>query len=62
MCIRDSPTGDGALYLSIKYMIAWNRGVEQGKVLSAAGWKQIWTPAKLNSGKPYPYGLSLIHI
>lgn len=51
-----NPTGDGALYLSIKDMIAWNRGVEQGKVLSAAGWKQIWTPAKLNSGKPYPYG------
>ncbi len=51
-----NPTGDGALYLSIKDMIAWNRGVEQGKVLSAAGWKQIWMPAKLNSGKPYPYG------
>jgi len=49
-------TGDGALYLSIKDMIAWNRGIEQGKILSTAGWKQVWTPVKLNSGKPYPYG------
>jgi CubicO group peptidase (beta-lactamase class C family) len=51
-----NPTGDGALYVSLKDMIAWNRGIEGGKILSAAGWKQVWTPAKLNSGKPYPYG------
>lgn len=51
-----NPTADGALYLSLKDMIAWNRGIEQGNLLSAAGWKQVWTPAKLNSGKPYPYG------
>ncbi|MBY8826227.1 serine hydrolase domain-containing protein [Sphingomonas colocasiae] len=51
-----NPTGDGALYLSLKDMIAWNRGIEHGKVLSAAGWQQAWTPVRLNSGKPYPYG------
>lgn len=51
-----NPTADGALYLSLKDMIAWNRGIEQGKVLSAADWQQAWTPVKLNSGKPYPYG------
>jgi CubicO group peptidase (beta-lactamase class C family) len=49
-------TADGSLYFSLNDMIAWNRGVEQGKVLTPASWKQVWTPVKLNSGKPYPYG------
>jgi CubicO group peptidase (beta-lactamase class C family) len=51
-------TADGSLYFSIDDMIAWARGVEQGKVLSAAGWKQVYTPVKLNSGKSYPYGFA----
>lgn len=51
-------TADGSLYFSIEDMIAWARGVEQGKVLSAAGWKQVYTPVKLNSGKSYPYGFA----
>lgn len=51
-------TADGSLYFSIEDMIAWARGVEQGKVLSAASWKQVYTPVKLNSGKSYPYGFA----
>jgi len=51
-------TADGSLYFSLDDMIAWARGVEQGKVLSAASWKQVYTPARLNSGKPYPYGFA----
>ncbi len=51
-------TADGSLYLSLDDMIAWARGVEQGKVLSPASWKQIYTPVRLNSGKPYPYGFA----
>lgn len=49
-------TADGSLYFSLDDMIAWARGVEQGKVLSPASWKQIYTPVRLNSGKSYPYG------
>lgn len=49
-------TADGSLYATISDMIAWSRGVEQGKILSAASWKEIYTPVRLNSGKTYPYG------
>lgn len=49
-------TADGSLYFSLNDMIAWSRGVEQGAVLSSASWKQIYTPVRLNSGKPFPYG------
>lgn len=49
-------TADGSLYFSLDDLIAWSRGVEQGKVLSAASWKQVYTPVRLNSGKTYPYG------
>lgn len=49
-------TADGSLYFSLNDMIAWSRGVEKGAVLSAASWKQVYTPVTLNSGKPYPYG------
>ena len=49
-------TADGSLYFSLNDMIAWSRGVEQGKILTAADWQQVYTPVKLNSGKTYPYG------
>jgi len=49
-------TADGSLYASLNDMIAWARGVERGNVLSAASWKQVYTPVRLNSGKTYPYG------
>ncbi|WP_082006750.1 serine hydrolase domain-containing protein [Sphingomonas sp. ERG5] len=51
-------TADGSLYFSLNDVIAWVRGIEQGKVLTAASWQQIYTPVKLNSGKPYPYGFA----
>jgi CubicO group peptidase (beta-lactamase class C family) len=51
-------TADGSLYLSLKDMIGWSRGIDKNAVLSAAGWKQVHTPATLNSGKSYPYGFA----
>lgn len=51
-------TADGSLYFSLNDVIAWARGVERGQVLTAASWQQIYTPVKLNSGKPYPYGFA----
>ncbi|TCW78750.1 serine hydrolase [Burkholderia sp. SRS-46] len=51
-----NPTADGSLYLSLNDMIAWERGVESNAVLSRDGWKQVYTPVRLNSGKPFPYG------
>ncbi|MCW6533177.1 serine hydrolase domain-containing protein [Sphingomonas lycopersici] len=49
-------TADGSLYFSLNDMIAWARGVEQQKLLGADGWRQVYTPVRLNSGKTYHYG------
>lgn len=54
--VKMNSTADGSLYFSLNDMIAWALGVEQGRVLSAASWKQVYTPVQLNSGKTYPYG------
>ena len=49
-------TADGSLYASLNDMIAWAKGVEQGQLLGDAGWKAVYSPVQLSSGKPYPYG------
>jgi CubicO group peptidase (beta-lactamase class C family) len=49
-------SGDGGLYVSLRDMVAWDKGVRDGAVLSAESWKSAFTPVKLNSGKTYPYG------
>jgi CubicO group peptidase (beta-lactamase class C family) len=49
-------TADGALYLSLRDLIAWDAGVRDGRVLKRESWEQIFTPVALNSGKSYPYG------
>lgn len=50
-------TADGSLYFSLDDLIAWSRGIDQRKVLRPESWKQIFTPVRLNSGRPHPYGL-----
>ncbi len=49
-------TADGALYLSVRDLIAWDAGVRAREVLSAASWRQIFTPVTLNDGTTFPYG------
>ncbi|MBZ4375913.1 beta-lactamase family protein [Corallococcus interemptor] len=49
-------TGDGALYCSLKDMLAWEEAVEKRDILSRGSWKEMLSPAKLNSGAPWPYG------
>ena len=51
-------TADGSLYTSLNDMIAWDRGVMGGKVLSDTSWRQVFAPVRLSSGKPYPYGFA----
>ncbi len=53
---EQNTTADGSLYLSLADMIAWDRGVRAGRVLRPESWRQIFTPVRLNSGNPYPYG------
>jgi CubicO group peptidase (beta-lactamase class C family) len=49
-------TADGSLYLSLQDWLAWERALRQRTVLSAAGWEQVFTPVRLNSGKSFPHG------
>jgi hypothetical protein len=53
---RLNTTADGSLYLSLRDMVAWDAGIRTGRVLSADGWRQVFTPVALNSGKTFPYG------
>lgn len=49
-------TGDGSLYVSVRDMIAWDAAVQAGAILKPESWKEILSPAPLNSGATYPYG------
>ncbi len=53
---ENNKTADGSLYLSISDMIAWDRGLREGKILSAESWRSVFAPVRLNSGRTYPYG------
>lgn len=49
-------TADGSLYLSLQDLIAWDRGLRDGAILSPGSWRSIFTPVTLNSGRVHPYG------
>jgi CubicO group peptidase (beta-lactamase class C family) len=49
-------TADGALYLSLEDMLAWDRGLRAGAILRADSWKQVYTPVTLIDGSTRPYG------
>ena len=49
-------TADGALYFSVRDLIAWDKGLRSGAILSPSSWEQVYDPVKLNSGNRYPYG------
>lgn len=49
-------TADGSLYLSVRDLIAWDKGVREKAILKPESWEKVFTPAILKSGKSYPYG------
>ncbi|WP_245682402.1 serine hydrolase domain-containing protein [Archangium gephyra] len=49
-------TGDGALYFSVKDLIAWDAAVQARALLTPASWQEILSPVKLSSGATFPYG------
>ena len=49
-------TADGALYLSMLDLIAWDRGLAARAILKSESWSLIYTPVALKSGRTYPYG------
>lgn len=53
-------TADGSLYLSLQDLIAWDRGIRTGAILSAESWRQVFTPVTLTSGRVHPYGFGFV--
>jgi CubicO group peptidase (beta-lactamase class C family) len=49
-------TADGALYLSVRDMVAWDRGLTEGHVLSAKSRATMWSPARLKDDGSVDYG------
>jgi CubicO group peptidase (beta-lactamase class C family) len=49
-------TADGALYLSVQDMVAWDRGLRAGAILKPDSRKQVYTPVRLTTGETHPYG------
>jgi D-alanyl-D-alanine carboxypeptidase len=49
-------TADGSLYLTVEDIAKWDEALAAEKLLSHAGFEQMWTPVKLNSGSSAPYG------
>jgi hypothetical protein len=49
-------TADGSLYLSLRDLVAWDRGLREQRVLMPASWTRVFSPVVLRSGNPYPYG------
>jgi CubicO group peptidase (beta-lactamase class C family) len=49
-------TADCCLSFTVRDLAHWAIGLNQGKVLSRAGWQASWTPVRLNNGGRYPYG------
>lgn len=49
-------TADGSLYLSLRDLIAWDRGLRAKAVLTSDSWRAVFTPVGLTSGRRHPYG------
>ena len=47
----------GAIASTVGDLARWNAMLDRNDLLNAATQEQMWTPAKLNNGKPTKYGL-----
>jgi CubicO group peptidase (beta-lactamase class C family) len=49
-------TADGSLYFTVEDLAKWDEALEAGKLVSAASYKEMWSPVKLNDGAYAEYG------
>ena len=49
-------TADGSLYLTVEDIAKWDEALEKQELITPGGFKEMWTPAKLNDGSEAPYG------
>lgn len=52
-----SSTADGALYLTVLDLAAWDAAIRAGSVLKPESWAEMFTPATFKDGTPRGYGL-----
>jgi len=45
-------TADGSLYFSIVDLAKWDAALHERKLLKPSSYELMWTPVKLNDGKP----------
>jgi len=48
--------GDGALYFTVKDLVAWDEALRARRVLKPENMVAWWTPVRLANGTSYPYG------
>jgi CubicO group peptidase (beta-lactamase class C family) len=53
------PFAAGSLCSTVRDLVAWTRGLQSGKVVSADSYRQMTTPIPLANGKPQRYGFGL---
>lgn len=49
----------GALCATASALVAWSAALAHGRIISAAAWRAMTTPARLASGQPTGYGLGV---
>ena len=49
---------DGALYSTVADMTKWDATISARALLKPESYALMWTPARLNDGKSYPYGFA----
>ena len=49
-------TADGALYTNVLDLAKWDSALYTTKLIKRSSLDAMWTPARLTSGKTYPYG------
>jgi CubicO group peptidase (beta-lactamase class C family) len=49
-------TADGALYTNVLDLAKWDAALNARRLMKPSSYEAMWTPVKLNDGKPYPYG------
>jgi CubicO group peptidase (beta-lactamase class C family) len=47
---------DGAIYYTVKDLVAWDAALREGKFLSEESLEAWWTPVRLAGGTSFPYG------
>lgn len=48
--------GDGGIYANLEDIFIWDQSLYTDKILPLSRWKEVFTPAVLNSGEPVNYG------